>query len=85
MVKQKVIENLDVINKNVHSTFHTGKPGGFNSLRKVILVILWHSVTLKLIEDENQCQKSVVVINILQVICMGHALEAPGPYQKRFL
>ena len=25
-----------------HSTFHTGKPGKFNSLREVIWIILWH-------------------------------------------
>ena len=32
MVK-KVNGNWDIINKNGHSTFHTGKPGKFNSLR----------------------------------------------------
>ena len=38
--KKKVNENWDVINKNVHSVFHTGKPGNFNRLREVILIIL---------------------------------------------
>ena len=32
MVK-KVNGNWDIINKNEHSTFHTGKPRNFNSLR----------------------------------------------------
>ena len=31
---KKVNGNWDIINKNGHSTFHTGKP--FNSLREVI-------------------------------------------------
>ena len=36
MVKKKVNGNWGMINKNGHSTFHTGKPGNFNSLREVI-------------------------------------------------
>ena len=35
MVK-KVNGNWDIINKNGHSTFYTGKPGNFNNLREVI-------------------------------------------------
>ena len=27
---------------DIASTFHTGKPGNFNSLREVIWIILWH-------------------------------------------
>ena len=34
--EKKVNGNWDVINKNGHSTFHTGEPGHFNSLREVI-------------------------------------------------
>ena len=33
---KKVNGNWAIINKNGHSTFHTGKPGNFNSLKKVI-------------------------------------------------
>ena len=33
--EKKVNRNWDIINKNVHSTFHTGKPGNSNSLREV--------------------------------------------------
>ena len=34
--KEKVNGNWDIINKNGHSTFHTGKLGNFNSLRELI-------------------------------------------------
>ena len=34
--EKKVNANWDIINKSEHSTFHTGKPGNFNSLREVI-------------------------------------------------
>ena len=34
---KKVNGNWDIINKNGHSTFHTGK-----TLREVISIILWH-------------------------------------------
>ena len=33
--EKKVNGNWD-INKNGHSTFHTGKPGNFNSLKEII-------------------------------------------------
>ena len=55
MVK-KINGNWDIIYKNEHNTFHTGKSGNFNSSREVIWIILWH-VTLKLIEDKSHCQK----------------------------
>ena len=32
---KKVNGNWDIINKNGHSKFHTGKPGNFNSLREL--------------------------------------------------
>ena len=34
--EKKVNGNWDIINKYGHSAFHTGKPGNFNSLRKLI-------------------------------------------------
>ena len=34
--EKKVNGNCDIVNKNGNSTFHTGKPGNFNSLREVI-------------------------------------------------
>ena len=39
-VETKINGNWDIINKNGHSTFHTGKPGNFNSLREIIWFIL---------------------------------------------
>ena len=39
--EKKVNRNWDIINKNGHSTFHTGKPGNFNGLREVIWIMLW--------------------------------------------
>ena len=40
--EKKVNGNWDIINKNGHSTFHTGKPENFHSLREVIRIILSH-------------------------------------------
>ena len=33
--EKKVYVNWNIINKNGHSVFHTGKPGNFNSLREI--------------------------------------------------
>ena len=44
--EKKVNENLDIVNKNGHNTFHNGKPGNFTSLREVIWIILWHRVSV---------------------------------------
>ena len=30
-------------------------------------------------------KKGVMAISILQMICIGHGLEAPGPYQQTLL
>ena len=76
--------NWDIINKSAHSTLHTGKPGNFNSLSEVIWIILWHCYLLKL-TVESVPKKSVMVINILQMMCIGHFLEAPGLYQHTLL
>ena len=48
----------------------------------------FHTVTLILIEDETvrvSAKKTVMVINILQMICIGYVLEAPGQYQQTLL
>ena len=34
--EKKLNGNWDIINKDGHSTFYTGKPGNFNSLREII-------------------------------------------------
>ena len=69
---KKVNWNWNIINKNGHSTFHTGKPRNFNSLREVVWIILWHCY-LETAEDASQCRKSVMVINLLQMICIVRA------------
>ena len=38
--EKKVNGNWDIINKNEHSSFHTGKPGNFISLIEVIGTVL---------------------------------------------
>ena len=48
-------------------------------------MLYYDTVTLKLSEGESQCQKSVIVINNLQMKCIGHALEAPELYQQTLL
>ena len=40
-IKRRCVENWDIINNNGHTTCHSGKTGGFNSLREVIWIILW--------------------------------------------
>ena len=55
--EKKVHENWDIINKNGHNTFHTGKPGNFTSLREVIWIILWHCYLEIDWKWESQCQK----------------------------
>ena len=62
-MKKKVNENWDIINKNGHSTFHTGKPGNFNSLREVIWIMPWNWLKMRV-----SAKKSVMVINILQIM-----------------
>ena len=83
-MKKNVNGNWDIIiNKNWHSTFHTGKPGNFISWREVIWVILCHDpITFKLTEDESQCQKSVMVINILQMKCIR---ACPWSFWNRYI
>ena len=60
---------------------------GVNGAEKVngnwdIINKIGHS-TFRTGKHDSQCQKKCysMFINILQIICRGHALEAPGPYQ----
>ena len=48
--------------KHGYSTFPTSKPRNFNSLREEIYIM---TLTMKLIEEETRCQKSVVVVIII--------------------
>ena len=52
--QEKVNGNYDIINKNGHSTFHTGKPGNFTQqFKRGNLNYIMDTVTLKLIEVES--------------------------------
>ena len=84
-MKKKVNENWDIFNKNGHCTFHTGKPGNFNSLREVIWIILWNCYLETDWRWESVPKKSIMFNNIVQMMCIGHALEAPGLYQQKLL
>ena len=75
--EKKVNGKWDIINKNRHCTFHTGKPGNFNSLREEIWIILWHCYLQIGWRWDSVPKKNVMAINILQMICLGHFLEAP--------
>ena len=46
-----------------------------------ILLIKMDIAHFKLVNMRVSAKKTVMVINILQMICIGHVLEAPGPYQ----
>ena len=82
---KKVNGNWDFININRYSTFHTGKPGNFNSLREVIWNILWHCYLEIDWRWESVPKKNVMVISILQMTFIGHVFEAPGLYQQILL
>ena len=46
-----------------------------------ILLIKMDIAHFILVNMGVSAKKTVMVINILQMICIGHVLEAPGPYQ----
>ena len=46
-----------------------------------ILLIKMDIAHFTLVNMRVSAKKTIMVINILQMICKGHALEAPGPYQ----
>ena len=61
-----------------HFTLVNSKPGNFDSLREVVWIIFWHCYLEIDWRWESVSEKSVMVINILQMICIGHVPEAPG-------
>ena len=78
---KRVNGNWNIIDKNGYCTFNTAKSGNFNSLRFELL----HYNIFKLLHY-NSAKKMVMVINnILQMICVGYALEAPESYQQTLL
>ena len=50
-----------------------------------ILLIKMDIAHFKLVNMRVSAKKTVMVINILQMICIGFVLEAPGPYQQTLL
>ena len=57
---EKKVNGNWVVNKNGYSTFHTGKPGNFNSLREAIWIISWHCYLeidwrLELVPKKQKC------------------------------
>ena len=46
-----------------------------------ILLIKMGIAHFTLVNMRVSAKKAVMVINILQIICIGHVLEAPGPYE----
>ena len=50
-----------------------------------ILLIEMDIAHLTLVNMRVSAKKTVMVINILQMICIGHVLEAPGLYQQTLL
>ena len=59
----------------------TGKPGNFNSLKNYIMTLLpWNWLKMRV-----GAKKSATVNNILQMIYIGHVLEAPGLCQQTLL
>ena len=53
--KRSVEGNWDIVNKNGHSTFHSGKPENFNSLREKICLILWHCLKMRVSAKKKCC------------------------------
>ena len=57
---------------------------GVNGAKKLetrIFLIKMDIAHFALVNMRVSTKKTVLVNNILQMICMGHVLEAPGPYQ----
>ena len=44
------------------------------------LLIKMYIAHFTLVHMRVSAKKTVMVINILQMVCIGYALEAPGPY-----
>ena len=57
---------------------------GVNGAKKLetgLFLIKMDIAHFTLVNMRVSAKKTVLVNNIFQMICMGHVLEAPGPYQ----
>ena len=87
---KKVNGNCDIINKNGYSTFHTGKPENFKSLREAVWIILWHCYPeihwrWESVAKKVQCLLTSFRRYVMHIRCIMHTLEAPGLYQETLL
>ena len=62
-------------------SYELGVNGEKKLMETGILLIKMDIAHFKLVNMRVSAKKTVMVINILQMICIGHVLEAPGPYQ----
>ena len=62
-------------------SYELGVHGAKKLIETEILLIKMDIAHFTLLNMRVSVKKAVMVINILQIICIGHVLEAPGPYQ----
>ena len=63
-------------------SYELGVNGEKKLMETGILLIKMDIAHFKLVNVRVSAKKTVMVINILQMICIGHVLEAPGLYQQ---
>ena len=66
-------------------SYELGVNGEKKLMETGILLIKMDIAHFKLVNMRVSAKKTVMVINILQMICIGHVLEAPGLYQQTLL
>ena len=66
-------------------SYELGVNGEKKLMETGILLIKMDIAHFKLVNMRVSAKKTVMVINILQMICIGHVLEAPGSYQQTLL
>ena len=62
-------------------SYELGVHGAKQLMETGILLIKMGIAHFTLVNMRVSAKKAVMVINILQIICIGHVLEAPGPYE----
>ena len=56
---------------------------GVNGAKKLMEtgILIKMDIERSLVNMRVTAKKTAMIISILQMICIGHALESPGPYQ----
>ena len=62
-------------------SYELGVNGAKKFMETGILIIKINISHFTLVNMRVSSKKTVMVTNILQMVCIGHVLEAPGPYQ----